>query len=105
MLSAVPTFARTRSTATARITTAPIATCCQNGWTPVRMRPVVSTDRIAVPITVPKIVPVPPKIDAPPITTAAIAYSSSFIPAIGAAVDCAAITIRPATPARKPASV
>ena len=47
----------------------------QNGATLVRIRPVVRTARIDVPMKVPK-VPRPPKMLAPPITTDAIAYSS-----------------------------
>ena len=55
-----------------------------------------------VPTTVPIMVPRPPNRLAPPMTTAAIALSSSFWPATGVATAKFAITIIPANPASNP---
>ena len=55
-----------------------------------------------VPTTVPSMWPRPPNRLAPPMTTAAMALSSSFCPAIGVATEKLAMTIIPARPPRKP---
>ena len=60
------------STYTAATRTVPTATPCQNGWTPMITNPAWSTAGMNRPTTVPKIEPSPPKMDVPPITTAAI---------------------------------
>ena len=55
------------------ISTAPTATCCQNGCTPTITKPFCRTAGMNTPKTVPSIVPTPPNRLVPPITTAAIA--------------------------------
>ena len=57
--------------------TAPTATCCQKGCTPTMMKPLPSTAGMKTPKTVPRIVPIPPNSDVPPMTTPAIALRLS----------------------------
>src|SRR3546814_9097095 len=54
--------------------TAPTATCCQKGCTPVMTKPFWRTAGMNRPKTVPKMVPIPPKSDVPPMTTAAMTF-------------------------------
>src|SRR5215470_14347375 len=74
---------RTRSIRTAVMITAPIADPCQNGDTFSKLRPFRIITIISTPIKVPMMDPRPPYKLAPPITTAAIASSSSPVPATG----------------------
>ena len=64
------------STATARMMTAPVITCCQNGDTPTMTRPLARKPMTKAPMIVPRTVPRPPESAAPPMTTAAMAFSS-----------------------------
>ncbi len=54
------------------------------------------------PIRAPLTVPRPPESDAPPMTTAAIAFSSKLVPVWGAAEVSSEAMIRPAIPAQTP---
>ena len=64
------------STATAKMMTAPLMTCCQNDDTPTMTRPSARKPMTNAPMRVPRIVPRPPESAAPPMTTAAMAFSS-----------------------------
>ncbi len=64
------------STATARMITAPVMTFCQNGETPTMTRPLARKPITKAPMIVPRTVPRPPDSAAPPMTTAAMAFSS-----------------------------
>ena len=55
---------------------APVVTICHSCGTDRMRRPFVSVLMMKAPMMVPRIVPSPPDIDVPPITTAAIASSS-----------------------------
>src|SRR5271165_5802010 len=74
---------RRRSIKTAVMITAPIADPCQNGDTFRRFKPFRIMTIIRTPINDPIIDPRPPYKLAPPITTAAMASSSSPVPASG----------------------
>src|SRR6476659_10155450 len=58
-----------RSSKTERIMTTPTAVPCQNGVTFNRFRPLLRTPIRNTPISVPIMLPFPPKSDVPPITT------------------------------------
>ena len=60
----------------------PMAVCCQNGFTPRRLRPFRMVTISSTPAAVPRMLPVPPVKAAPPITTAAIASSRSRAPRV-----------------------
>ena len=60
--------------------TTPTATNCQNGSTLMKTRPYWITAMMSAPMTVPMMVPEPPKRDAPPMTTAAMESRSSGSP-------------------------
>ena len=64
------------STATARMITAPVMTFCQKGETPTMTSPLARKPITKAPMMVPRTVPRPPDSAAPPMTTAAIAFSS-----------------------------
>ncbi len=86
------------------ISTAPTATCCQNGCTPMITKPFRSTAGMKTPKTVPRIVPMPPNRLVPPITTAAIASRLSVACPPIVVVPKRARFMKPASPARSPAS-
>ncbi len=69
------------------MSTEPTATPCQKGWTPMMTKPDCSTAGMNRPTTVPKIVPNPPKMDVPPMTTAAMT--------LRLVSDCPAIVVVP----------
>ena len=94
---------RTRSIATAVTMMTPMATCCQKGATFARTKPVSRTAMIDVPMKVPRIVPRPPKMLAPPMMTEAMAYKLSFdVPVVAFADERFAVTMMAATPDMKP---
>jgi hypothetical protein len=68
-------------------------------------RPLLRTEMIRAPMTVPTIEPVPPVSEVPPMTTAAIACSSYPSPVPGWADARRAEIITPARPVNRPASV
>jgi hypothetical protein len=55
---------------------APTTTCCQKGWTPMITKPFWSTAGMNRPMTVPAIVPRPPKRLVPPMTTPAMTFNA-----------------------------
>ncbi len=86
------------------MSTEPTATPCQNGCTPMMTNPDCSTAGMNRPTTVPKMVPSPPKIDVPPMTTAAITLRFvNDCPAIVVVPYCASERIAP-IPASVPAN-
>ena len=86
------------------MSTAPTATCCQNGCTPTITKPFCSTAGMKRPMTVPKIVPTPPNRDVPPITTAAITFRLVWVWPAMAVVPNWASDSTPANPASSPDS-
>jgi hypothetical protein len=76
--------------------------CTQNGWTFLSVRPLLISPMISTPISVPRMLPLPPNSEAPPITTAAIAFSSSPTAAIGCALSSRPASTMPPRPASAP---
>ena len=81
-----------------------MATCCQNGCTPVITKPFCRMAGMNRPTTVPKIVPTPPNRLVPPMTTAAMTARLVLDWPAMAVVDYWASDRIPATPARHPES-
>src|SRR3954451_20937548 len=86
------------------ISTAPTATCCQNGCTPTITKPLRSTAGMKTPTTVPTIVPTPPNRLVPPMTMAAIASRFSVVLPAMDVVPKRASDSAPANPASAPHS-
>ena len=61
----------------------PLAISCQKACTPRRSSPLFSTPMRSAPVSAPHAVPIPPNSDVPPMTAAAIAFSSYSMPASG----------------------
>src|SRR6185437_9324403 len=90
------------STYTAATSTVPTATPCQKASTPMMTNPACSTAGMNRPTTVPKIEPSPPKIDVPPITTAAMTLRLvNDWPAMVVVPNCASDSTAP-NPAIRP---
>ena len=87
------------------MSTVPITTMVASPLTPVRARPFFRSWIKVKPSTVPAIVPMPPKIDVPPSTTAAITSSSRPVPMSERVVETRDTKIAPAIPAIRPESV
>ena len=83
----------------------PTTTDCHSWGTAMTRRPFVSTAMMSAPITVPTIEPLPPCSEVPPITTAAIASSSSPMPPTGWAELRREAASTPAIPTNSPAIV
>src|SRR5262245_43909915 len=81
---------------------APLAISCQNAGTPRRSRALLITPINNAPINAPHGVPTPPNSDAPPITAAAIAFSSYNRPASGPPDRSCPTRSTPARPAHSP---
>lgn len=75
--------------------TRPLITICQNSETPHITMPSEMTPITNAPIIVPPIVPIPPAIDVPPKTAAAIAFISHVSPEAGCAASSCAVVISP----------
>ncbi len=85
--------------------TSPLITICQNELTPIITSP---SDRIPItkaPTIVPPIVPLPPDIDVPPRTAAAIALSSKLSPVAGCEAISSDETTRPTIAAQNPENI
>ena len=83
------------SKATAAMRMRPVATGCQNGETPNRLRPFATTPRRKTPTIVPVMRPRPPPSGAPPTITAAMAVSSYPSAACGVAVAVSPMRMMP----------
>ena len=68
------------------MTMTPVKNVCQWASRFRAGRPVASTDMMNTPMMVPQIVPMPPASDVPPMTAAAMAYSSNPCPWAGRTV-------------------
>jgi hypothetical protein len=75
---------------------------CQNGETPIKLRPLRIITMISTPISVPMMEPRPPNRLAPPITTAAMASSSIAVPVNGSTERICAMEKVTATAASAP---
>src|SRR3954453_4877387 len=87
---------------TARTITAPLMSICQNVETPTITSPSARKPMTNAPIRAPRTLPRPPISDVPPMTPAAIAFSSNEVPAWGAAEVSSEAMIKPAIAAQKP---
>ena len=68
------------------MTTKPVKNVCQCACRPTEERPFFKVDMIRTPMSVPTMEPEPPDMDVPPMTTAAMALSSSPLPLPGVMV-------------------
>ena len=82
--------------------TRPTATDCHSCGTEMIRRPLVSTAMMSAPMTVPMMEPLPPWSDVPPMTTAAMASSSSPMPPVGWAELRREADSTPARPMNRP---
>lgn len=84
--------------------TAPITTPCRVSWTPTSTRPAFNTAIVSAPTRLPITVPCPPLRLVPPMTTAAMAFSSAFVPAPVSARRNFAVSTTAAMAAARPDS-